>query len=109
MRTVKFHKDFTFNTHGGKGGRVSKQAGETWRGEDELCDKLVNHWQVASYHDMKPQHTKPATPKEQKLVALNRGGGWYDVFDSEGNEVDPNIHGKEKLQDKYPNIEITSA
>lgn len=109
MRTVKFTEDFRFNTTGAQGDQVSKKAGETGRYEDDLADQLVGYWEVATYHDMKPQHTKPTAPKEQKLIALNRGGGWYDVVDSEGDEVDPNIHGKAKLQDKYPNIEITSA
>lgn len=66
MRTVKFDEDFTFNVTGGANGRLSKEAGDVYSCNDTLADRLVNEWEVASYHDMRPQETKPARPTEQK-------------------------------------------
>lgn len=100
MRTVKFTEDFTFNTHGGKGGRVSKKAGETGRYDDWLADQLVNFWEKAEYHDMQPQQTKPSQPTQQKTYDMEHlGGGWYALKDENGDIIDK-VQGKGEAYQK---------
>lgn len=100
MRTVKFTKDFTFNTDGSQHGRVSKQAGQTGHFPDHIADKLVNHWKVARYHDMRPQETKPAAPSGQKATyTAQKYGAWYWIQDEDGDTVDK-VQGEQAKDEK---------
>lgn len=105
MRKVKFIEDFDFNVTGGAGGQVQMKAGQVDEYRDELADRLVNHWQVATYHDVQPSNKQVFEPKEQKATyTLNeKGAGWFEIVDEDGDVVDK-VRGEHKAQEKLEEL-----
>jgi len=105
MRQVKFTEDFEYNTDGSAHGKQSNEAGDVIQCGDDLAQKLVNVWQVAQYHDVRPSETKPMRPQEHKATyTLNeKGAGWYELIDEDGDVVDK-IRGEENAQSKLDEL-----
>lgn len=89
-------EDFTFNMTGAESGRIQKKAGEIFEGADWMCEKLVNHWEVARWHETGPKQTKQQAATYQ---VREKGAGWYELVDEDGDVVDK-IRGEEKANDK---------
>lgn len=102
MGKVLMTEDFTFNMTGAESGRVEKEAGETFEGADWMCEKLVNHWEVARWHETGPKQTKQQESRELHLI--HSGGGWYDIIDENDTVVANNIHGRKKAEAKMSEL-----
>lgn len=96
MGKVLMTEDFTFNVTGASDGRISKQAGEVFEGADWLCEKLVNDWKKARWHQTGPKQTKTQSATYR---LREKGAGWYELVDEDGDVVDK-IRGEKKANDK---------
>lgn len=84
MGKVLMTEDFTFNMTGAESGRIEKEAGEVFEGADWMCEKLVNHWEVARWHETGPKQTKSPTIKVE-FKDLPKSEILQDYYDSLGD------------------------
>lgn len=108
MKIEITENDVTYNYDGTPDGHRTADKGDVVEVPTPVGKTLIDIGQAKRYEKPKPQNkvVKPNNAKSSGLKAVDRGAGWYDVFDSEGNEVEGNIRGRKNLKEKYPNAEV---
>lgn len=75
-----------YNVDGTPNGRTSSEKGDVVELPHALAQRLLDAKKITPYNPTDTREKKVVSPSEYKVI--QKGGGWVDVLDADGNKVD---------------------